>query len=294
MIKEITVKSILNRHKKRDDWFLDDYSVNPFTGCTFGCKYCYIRGSKYGIDEIAVKINAPEILERQLKRRALKGQYGFIALSSSTEPYQKFEEKLGITRKILEIILKYRFPVHVLTKSTLVLRDIDLLKEINRKAILPEDLRGRLNHGAIINISISTIDDGLSRILEPGAPSPVERFKLVKKLKESGLFTGVSFIPVFPFISDTKEHLDKMIKLAKEHGADFVFVGALTLFGKGPKDSKTLYYKFLENRYPELVRKYKSLYRIFPMPNREYQKNLDHTAREICEKYGVRYKILVD
>ena len=130
MVNEIKVKSILNKHKKRDDWFLDDYSVNPYSGCSFNCIYCYIRGSKYGENmakTLSVKINAPELLEKQLSRRAKRGEYGVIVLSSSTEPYMPIEEKLKLTRKLLEIILKYRFPVEIATKSKLVLRDLDLL-----------------------------------------------------------------------------------------------------------------------------------------------------------------------
>ncbi|WP_288004951.1 radical SAM protein [Thermofilum sp.] len=135
MVNEIQVKSILNKHKKRDDWFLDDYSVNPYEGCSFNCIYCYIRGSKYGesmAKTLSVKVNSPELLEKELSRRARKGEYGIIALSSSTEPYMPIEEKLKLTRKLLEIILKYKFPVHVLTKSKLVLRDLNLLKELIR------------------------------------------------------------------------------------------------------------------------------------------------------------------
>jgi DNA repair photolyase len=131
------VKSILNKHKRRDDWFLDDYSVNPYEGCSFNCIYCYIRGSKYGENmakTLSAKVNSPQLLGKQLSRRARKGEYGIIAFSSSTEPYMPIEEKLKLTRKLLEIILKYKFPVHILTKSKLVLRDLDLLKEIDKNA----------------------------------------------------------------------------------------------------------------------------------------------------------------
>ena len=295
MVKEIRVKSILNKHKKRDDWFLDDYSVNPYSGCSFNCIYCYIRGSKYGenlAERLSVKINAPELLEKQLARRAKKWEYGIIALSSSTEPYMPIEENLKLTRKLLEIILKYRFPVEVATKSKLVLRDLDVLKEIDKNAILPPDLKPKLKHGVIISFSISTLDKRVARILEPGAPTPLERLDTMKKCKEAGFFTGVCLIPVLPFISDSEEQLEETIKTAKEYGADFIFVGGLTLFGKGPADSKTLYYKFLEKYYPELVTRYKSLYRIFWAPSREYQKELEERAKKLCDKYGIRKGII--
>jgi len=241
---------------------------------------------------LSIKVNAPEILKKQLLIREKKEEYGIIALSSSTEPYMHIEEKLKLTRKLLEIILGYRFPAHILTKSTLVLRDLDLLKEIDKNAILPDDLKPKLKHGAIISFSISTLDEKLAKILEPGASKPIERLETMKKCKEEGFFSGICFIPVLPFLSDSEEELERTIGTVKEYGADFIFVGSLTLFGKGPADCKTLYYKFLEKYYPELVPKYKSLYRIFFAPPKEYQKELDEKSRRLCEKYGIKNRII--
>jgi len=294
-MNEIQAKSILNKHKKRDEWFLDDYSVNPYDGCSFNCIYCYIRGSKYGENmarTLSVKVNALELLEKQLSRRAKKGEYGIIALSSSTEPYMPIEEKLKLTRKLLEIILKYKFPVHVITKSKLILRDLDLLKEIDKTAILPDDLKPKLKRGVIISFSISTLDEKLAKILEPGAPTPKERLETMQKCKKEGFLVGVDYIPVLPFLSDSEEQLDEMIKTAKEYEADFVFVGVLTLFGNKSADCKTLYYKFLEKDYPELVSKYKSLFRIFFQPLKEYQKELEERTKRLCEKYEIRNGIV--
>lgn len=294
MVNKIQAKSILNKHKKRDDWFLDDYTVNPYSGCAFNCLYCYVRGSKYGENmakTLSAKINAPELLEKQLSRRAKKKEYGIIVLSSSTEPYMQIEEKLKLTRRLLEIILKYQFPVEITTKSKLVLRDLDLLKEIDKKAILPNDLKVRLKHGAIISFSISTLDEKLAKILEPGAPTPKERLETMRKCKEKGFFTGINYMPVLPFLSDSKEQLEKTIKTVKEYGADFVLIGDLTLFGNGPTDCKTLYYKFLEKYYPKLVLKYKSLFKIFFAPPREYQKELERKTEIVCAKYGIKNKI---
>lgn len=152
----ITVKTILNKTKRRDPWFLDDYTVNPYSGCSFNCLYCYIRGSKYGThmeERLSYKANAAELLEKQLALRARKGQYGIIVLSSATDPYLQFEQEYELTRKLLEIILKYRFPVHIITKSDLVIRDLDLLAEINRSAILPAELEDKLEQKAIITFS---------------------------------------------------------------------------------------------------------------------------------------------
>src|SRR5689334_12241142 len=123
MPREIISKTILNRKIQRDAWFLDEYTLNPYSGCSFNCLYCYIRGSKYGVhmeEKLSVKVNADELLEKQLQLRAKKNQYGFIVLSSATDPYLQFEKAYGLTRRLLEVILKYRFPLHIITKSDLV------------------------------------------------------------------------------------------------------------------------------------------------------------------------------
>ncbi len=295
MVQEITVKSILNKHKRRDEWFLDDYSVNPYSGCSFNCLYCYSRGSKYGKNRtkgILAKTNAPELLERQLSRRASRAEYGIIAISTSTEPYMPVEEKLQLTKKVLQVCLRYRFPVHILTKSTLVERDLELLKEIDRKAILPDDLKTKLSHGVLISFSFSTLDEQLARRLEPGAPGPVERLKTLKRCKQQGLKAGVCYIPVLPFISDTEQDLQRMINTAASYGADYCLVGALTLFGKGTEGSKYLYYRFLERHYPTLVPKYRKLYRVFSSPQKQYQKRLEDSANTLCQRYGIDYRIV--
>jgi DNA repair photolyase len=117
---EIQAKTILNNTKKRDTWFLDDYTLNPYSACSFNCLYCYIRGSKYGEhmeQKLAVKTNAVELLEKQLKNKAKKNQYGFIVVSSATDPYLQVEKETKLTRQLLEVIAHYRFPVHIVTKS---------------------------------------------------------------------------------------------------------------------------------------------------------------------------------
>src|SRR5215470_10817053 len=175
MLREKQVKSVLNKHKKRDSWFLDEYSVNPYEGCSCNCLYCYVRGSKYGenMDEgLAVKTNALEILEKQLAARARKQQYGFVAVGSATDAYIHHEERYRITEGMLKLLLKYRFPVFISTKRNLITRDVEILKEIADKAILPTDLRDRLNTGVILSISVSTLNDKISNMLEPGGVAP--------------------------------------------------------------------------------------------------------------------------
>ncbi len=186
------------------------------------------------------------------------------------------------------MILKYRFPVHVLTKSTLVLRDIDILKEIDEKARLPSDLENKLNHRAIVNFSISTLDVKIAKILEPGAPSPIERLEAMKKISDIGLLTGVSYIPILPYLSDSEKQLEEMIKTARDYNAKFIFVGTLTLFGNEPQDSRILYFRFIEKYYPKLLPKYKALYMRSFQPPKNYQNKMFKTVKLISEKYGVK------
>ncbi len=293
MIAEIKVKSVLNRHKRRDSWFLDDYSLNPYSGCSFGCIYCYTRGSKYGRARgLAVKINAAELLERQLRARAERGEYGIISLSSATEPYMEVEKELRLTRRLLEIILKYRFPVEVATKSKLVLRDLDLLREIDRQAILPKDLKHSLGRGALVLFSLSTLDAELAGLLEPAAPPPLERLETMRRCREEGLLTGLCLMPVLPFLSDSPQQLEQAVKAAKEYGAEFFLAGALTLFGSSPADSRTLYFKFLRRHYPELLPGYRDLYGNSFQPGKSYLKELERRVKGLCEKYGIRNSII--
>lgn len=119
-------------------------------------------------EKLSVKTNAIELLERQLHNRAKKGQYGIIVLSSATDPYLQFEKEEKLTRQILEVILHYRFPVHIITKSDLVIRDLDILRKINGSAILPPDLDKKTTQKVFITFSFSTLDDAIGKIFEPG------------------------------------------------------------------------------------------------------------------------------
>ncbi len=287
-MKEVRVKRILNKHRKRDSWFLDDYSVNPYYGCQFSCVYCYTRGGIYGKQPhgLAVKVNGPELLERQLRSRARRGEYGFIALGTSTEPYMDAEKELLVTKRILEIIAHYRFPVHVLTKSTLVVRDSDLLVDIADRARLPSDLEGRVD-GALVTISMSTVDDDLAARLEPGAPIPTERLEALTKVREHGITAGVAFIPVIPYLTDGDDELKRGLARAKEHDASYVFVGALTL----PGDLRERFIRFLNSMEPGIVSGYDELFRR-GYPAREYQDDLLKRSLRMCEEVGIKMGIL--
>lgn len=296
MPREIEVKSVLNKTKKRDDWFLDDYTLNLYSSCSFNCLYCYIRGSKYGTNletSLSVKINALEILERQLYNRAKKEQYGIIVLSSATDPYLQIEKKYGLTREALKLIEKYRFPVHIITKSNLIERDFDLLHNINKTAILPLDLVKKLDgRGTIISYSFSTLDDAVGKIFEPGAPPPSIRLQTLKTTIDEGFFSGVNMMPLLPFISDTTEHLNLLFSTFKEANVKYVLPATITLFGNGRADSKSLVINAIKTHYPELEKKYLNYFKNgTQMPN-YYKKAFDAKMKELSIEYGLNNRII--
>ncbi len=290
----IQSKTILNKTKRRDPWFLDDYTLNPYSGCSFNCLYCYIRGSKYGEhmeEKLAIKTNAVELLEKQLSLRAKKGQYGIIVISSATDPYLQFEKEYEITRKLLEVILHYRFPVHIITKSDLVIRDFDLLKQIENNAILPVELEDKLPQKSFITFSFNTVDDEVAKIFEPGATSPSLRLQTVQKTLEAGFLSGISLMPLLPYITDTTESLEKMYSTFKALGVHYLFPATLTLFGDTVGDSKTLMLRALQKHYPHLVEKYHQFFDHSTQMPTFYQQAFYKKMEEMNKRFEIRNRI---
>ncbi len=295
MPKEVEVKSVLNKTKKRDSWFLDDYTVNMYSSCSFNCLYCYIRGSKYGSNleqSLSVKINAIEILERQLHNRAKKGQYGYIVLSSATDPYLQIEEKYQLTRAALELIAKYKFPVHIITKSDMIVRDFDLLHQINKTAILPTDLQNKINQGVITSFSFSTLDDTVGKIFEPGATSPTDRLAAMDQTIKEGFLTGVSMMPLIPYISDTAANLQLLFSTFKEHGAHYLLPATITLFGNTKADSRVLMMNAIAKHYPQLLDRYKKLFSYNTELPEYYRVAFYKKMKELHQEYNIPNSIL--
>ena len=294
MIAYKEVKSILNKHKKRDSWFLDEYSVNPYEGCGFNCTYCYVHGSKYGenlAEKIVIKKDAAAILDKQLANRAKKNEFGFIAVGSATDAYMQAEEEIGLTRDLLKVILKHRFPVFISTKSDLIKRDLDLLKLIDETAILPADLKTDPGRGVIISFSISTLDEKLAKQIEPGAPAPLKRLETLKICSDAGFLSGVNAMPLLPYLTDTDEEMEKIVAASKQYGAHYVLIAGLTLFGNDERDSKQLVFKFLKNNYPGLLEKYEKMYGAVYYVPWQYQQQLKKRSDALCEKYKIKNSI---
>ncbi|HEY5746632.1 MAG TPA: radical SAM protein [Chryseolinea sp.] len=295
MLRQVAVKSVLNKTKRRDAWFLEDYTVNPFSGCAFNCLYCYIRGSKYGEhmeEKLSLKSNLLEVLEKQLKLRAKKGQYGIVVVSSATDPYLSVEEDSQVTRNLLELLLHYRFPVHIITKSNRVVRDFDILKRIDKESILPTDLQPLLSHAALITFSFSTLDDAVGKLFEPGAPSPTLRLQALQETLAAGFHSGVSLMPLIPYVTDTGENLHHMFSTFEATGAKYIFPATLTLFGEGPADSKTLVFRAIEKHYPHLSEKYRKLFAYGGQLPRWYRDAFSAKVKLLSEAHGLKNSIL--
>jgi len=295
VIHKIKSKSVLNKHKMRDSWFLEDYTLNPYFGCSFNCVYCYVNGSKYGSNipqGISVKINAADVLYNQLKNRARKKEYGIIAIGSATDPYMHHEKDLKITRELLKIIYRFHFPINLVTKSDLILRDIGLLKKIYKSAILPEDLDSAQRMGAIITFSFSTMDLEMARIFEPSAPSPLKRLEAMNKLKEEGFLVGACLMPLLPFISDTPDELETMIRKVKDYGGDFVLTGGMTLFGNKSSNCRFQYYNVLKKHFPEVLKKTKLIFDNSDYLPFSYQRRIFKLSSDICAKYNIKNSII--
>ncbi len=244
-------KSILNVRKSINDWFWDKYGINPYNGCQFGCVYCDSRSAKYNLptdfeSSIIVKKNADVLLEKRLGR-AKTLLRDVIGIGGTTDPYQRAELRYGNTRKCLEVIRKYRFPVHIATKSPLVLKDLDILEEIGESS------------WCTVSVTVTTLDHGVSRFLERGAGLPEKRFEIIRRIKSAtkNIQAGILFMPIVPFLCDSKENIEAVVKMASESGADFVLFGG----GMTMRDVQALWFlKHLKVAYPKLIPEYERLY----------------------------------
>lgn len=252
-VREVHAKSILRKHKRIDSWFVSRYGLNLYRGCLHNCVYCDGRAEKYNVEgdfgrDVAVKVNAIDVLKRELdperKRKPL--MRSFIMLGGGVgDSYQPIEKKYQISRHVLELFSQRNWPVHVLTKSILIERDLDIIKTIHRKK------------GAVISFSFSTLDDQISSIFEPGVPRPSERLRAIMKFKEAGIACGIYLMPVIPFITDTLDSIEQVVKEAQRINVDFIVFCSMTL---KPGRQKDYFMKVVQKHYPDFVSDYEKLY----------------------------------
>ena len=276
MIQYIEAKSILSKLKTKDTWFGIAYNMNLYRGCRHGCIYCDTRSECYGIGDISaisVKKNALELLVKELRSKSKNR--ATIGTGSMNDPYMPIEKELQLTRKALQIIANEKFPVHVITKSNMVERDADVLQDISKIY-------------AAVSFTITMADDSLSQKIEPHAPPSSERFKAMRLLADKGIYTGVTLMPILPFINDTKENISSIVKQAKDSGAAYI----LPMFGLTlRKDSCEYFYSALDDDFAGLKEKYQShfgeRYECFS-PN---HKELTDTFKEQCVQLGIESRM---
>ncbi len=269
-------KTILNKHKRPDHWFWTRYTAYPYLGCQHGCEFCYCRERKYApYDDpndfahiIKVKENAPELLRRALSRAKVD--------LISTGDYQPAERKFNLSRQMLQVCYELGFPVFVLERSPLVLRDLDLLQAINQRAV------------TVAAFSIIYAPDSPQaaqvRQMEHLAPPVEKRFKAMEQLAQQGILTGISFMPILPGLCDDDENLRCVIRWTADHGGKFVLAGSLTLADQ----QRSYFFNVLQERFPHLASLYQKLY-----PEGSYGASGGQWPRialrikELCEQHGL-------
>jgi len=286
IIREIEAKSILLKHRKIDSWFISRYGMNLYRGCAHNCVYCDGRSERYQVDglfgeNVTIKANAVDVLRRELdperKRTQLKPSY--IMLGGGVgDSYQRVEKKYQLTRRTLDLLYEFRWPVHVLTKSTLVERDIDILREINQRS------------GAIVSFSISSVNDEISSIFEPNVPSPSKRLSTLAIFKKQGIACGIFLLPVIPFITDTPELIEETVRKAHEVGVDFIVFGGMTLKEGRQKD---YFFELLKEKYPKLLAEYRSIYKgnKWGQAEREYYNSINQIFNQAAKKYRMPKRV---
>jgi DNA repair photolyase len=272
----LPVRSLLNRSTGTRMPFT--WTINPYRGCEFACKYCYARYThefmemRDGVEfeqKIYAKQHAAELLRQELKR-VKPGEE--IAIGTATDPYQPIERKLEITRAILQEFARHSgLDLGIVTKSALVARDIDLMQEISR------------NNHITVNLTVTTTDADLARILEPRAPRPDLRLEALKKLREAGIRAGVICAPVLPGITDSPKQLEAVVRAAAKAGACYVYANPLFL----KPCSAAVFVPFLKEHFPQLVSDYERRFKERAFLPAAYRKRISELIGKLREKYGI-------
>jgi DNA repair photolyase len=272
---EIGCRSVLNKTRPGLPF---TWTINPYRGCEFACRYCYarythefmeLRESEDFEDKIYAKSNLQLILRKELKK--IQASHS-IALGTATDPYQPAERRFGRTRSILEVFAEQTgLSLSITSKSDLIHRDIGLLKEIAARNSLS------------VNITITTLDVSLARALEPRAPRPELRLHAVQALAEAGIAVGVFPSPIMPLITDQEERLDQLGRAAREHGAQWLGGGILFL----QPCSRRVFFPFVEKNFPHLLRRYRERYESEAYIKGPYRDMIRERLARIREKYGL-------
>ncbi len=278
--RPLASRSILNKTVSRRGLPFT-HAINPYRGCEFGCRYCYARYTHEFLEmqpeeferKIYFKENAAWLLEQELRRLKPGTE---IALGTATDPYQPLERKLGITRSLLEVFARHSgFRLGIVTKSTLIAHDLDLLKEI--------DKRNKLT----LHLTLTTMNTKLARVLEPRAPRPDLRMQTLKLLREAGLRAGVLCSPLMPGITDNPSSIRAVARAAAEAGACFFAAGALFL----KPCSLPTFLAFVRDHFPAQLAAYEQRYKTSAFVSPAYRHRMTELVASICREFklGKRY-----
>lgn len=273
-------KTILNKHKRPDHWFWTRYTAYPYIGCQHGCEFCYCRERKYApYDDvhdfayvIKVKENAPQLLRRALSRVPVDVVF--------TGDYQPAERKFGLSRQMLEVCHELGFPVFVLERSPLVLRDLDLLQAIDERARVVVAF-------SIISTPGSPGHERVRR-LERLAPPPEKRLAAMEQFARAGFLTGTCFMPILPGLCDDDANLQSVVRQTADHGGQFVLAGGLTLADQ----QRDYFFGVLGERFPDLLGLYQAHYpRGSYGPSGGRWRKIALRIRELCAQHGIADRI---
>jgi len=273
--REIACKTALNRVAGGRPF---RWSLNPYRGCVHHCRFCFASpthryfdldapGAFFGI--VFIKTNLPEVLAGELARRSWRREH--VTIGTATDPYQPIEGRYQLTRRSLELFARYRTPVSIVTKGTMVLRDRDVLQELTRRA------------GVTVCCSVPTIDATIWRRTELGTPPPWQRLRALEALVAAGVHAGVLMAPLLPGLSATPDQIARTVRAAAEHGARFIGANLLHL-DAGIRDE---FLRFMEQEYPALLAGYQRLYGTKYAP-KAYRACIDARVDEAKAALGYR------
>ncbi len=276
-MQTIPAKTILQKNKS-SEWFGNDYNMNLYRGCCHGCIYCDSRSECYGIEnfeEIKAKENALPILRDELRRKV---KPGIIGTGSMSDPYNPFEETEQLSRHAAELIDAYNYGLTVITKSPLITRDIDIFTSIKEHSPI------------LLKMTVTTCDDRLSKLVEPNVAVSSQRFEALAKMSDAGLFTGITLMPVLPFIEDTDDNIRGIVKTAHQCGVRIIYPAfGMTLRG----NQREHYFAALnrifgaESPVPKYLKQYGNYYEC----HSARAKQLWRVFTEECDRCGILYNM---
>ena len=264
---EVTAKGILSAGG----------GMNLYRGCSHGCIYCDSRSTCYQMDhdfeDIEVKVNALQLLEDALRRKRTRCMIG---TGSMSDPYIPLEEELQYTRRALELIARYRFGATLITKSDLVLRDLDLLQRINSQT------------KAVVQMTLTTADDGLCRVIEPGVCATSRRYEVLKELQKAGIPTVVWMTPVLPHINDTRENIRSLLAMCMDAGVrGVVWFGASVTLREGNRE---YFFRQLDRQFPGMKERYLHDFGLSYICGSPREKELSQLVHETCRQHGMLHE----